>query len=320
MTDPFEAVAGHQRALALLRHQIESGRLAHAYLFVGEPMLGKTTVARALAAAVLPPTALIRNPDYWEDDRAEALKVDELRLLPDRQPEHHEQTLQSFLSMRPAQGGLRVAMISDVGRLPGAVQGILLKTLEEPHPGRIIVLTTPSLSPFVVLPTVVSRCQRVPFHGVEGEEVVRLLIARGAEEPTAQLLAGLCRGRPGWALRALTDADVVERHERWARRLDETLGAPADAALALAADLDQATSEWRRRGPEAKAAENPVDMALASWQLHLRQRMADDVQPQARARWARLLERSYDVIGYLEQNVSARLALEVFLLEVAHAG
>ena len=320
MTDPFEAVAGHQRPLALLRHQIESGRLAHAYLFVGEPMLGKTMVARALAAAVLPPTPLVRNPDYWEDDRPEALKIDELRLLPDRQPERHQQTLQSFLSMRPAQGERRVAMISDVGRLPGAVQGILLKTLEEPHPGRIIILTTPSLSPFVVLPTVVSRCQRISFHGVEQEEVLRLLLARGADEASARLLADLCRGRPGWAVRALADADVVERHERWARRLDETLGAPADVALALAAELDSATSEWRRRGTESQAAENPVDMALASWQLHLRLRMADDVLPQARARWARLLERSYDVVGYLEQNVSTRLALEVFLLEVAHAG
>jgi DNA polymerase III subunit delta' len=320
VTDPFQAVAGHQRPLALLRHQIESGRLAHAYLFVGEPMLGKTTVAQALAAAVLPPTPLARNPDYWEDDRAEALKIDELRLLPDRQPERHAQTLQSFLSMRPAQGERRVALISDVGRLPGAVQGILLKTLEEPHPGRIIILTTPSLSPFVVLPTVVSRCQRISFHGVEREEVVRLLLARGAEEATARLLADLCRGRPGWGVRALADADVVERHERWSQRLDETLGAPQDVALALAAELDSATSEWRRRGAEAAAAENPVDMALASWQLHLRQRMADDVQPQARARWARLLERSYDVVGYLEQNVSTRLALEVFLLEVAHAG
>jgi hypothetical protein len=87
--------------------------------------------------------------------------------------------------------------------------------------------------------------------------------------------------------------------------------APADVALGLAAELDAAGSQWR--GSD-RTAEDPVLFALGSWQLHLRRRMIDDA-PAARARWARLLERSYDTAGYLEQNVSARLALECFLLE-----
>jgi hypothetical protein len=41
------------------------------------------------------------------------------------------------------------------------IQGILLKTLKVPYPARVIVLTTPSVSPFVVLPAVMSRCQRL---------------------------------------------------------------------------------------------------------------------------------------------------------------
>jgi DNA polymerase-3 subunit delta' len=320
--DPFAAIAGHAAPLDVLRHQLETGRLPHAYLFVGEPMLGKTTVARALAGALLPEVPLERHPDYWEDDRTEALKIDEIRLLPDKQPDHHQQSLQAFLSMKPAVAGYRVAVITNVGRLPDPVQGILLKTLEEPYPGRVIVLTTPNVSPFVVLPTVVSRCQRVTFHGVGQPAVAELLTGQGVPPERATLLAELSRGRPGWALRAAADESVVERHQRWADRLDEVFGAPPDVALRLAAELDASVSEWRRAGRAPQAEErgdDPLGFAIASWQLHLRRRMLDESRPAAQARWARLIERSFDTLGYLEQNVSPRLALECFLLEATRA-
>jgi DNA polymerase-3 subunit delta' len=318
----FDGIAGHRAVLDLLRHQLETERLPHAYLFVGEPRLGKTTVARALAQALLPQVRLDRHPDYWEDDRAEALKIDEIRLLPDHQPDFHQQSLQAFLTLKPALGKYRVAVISNVGRLADPVQGILLKTLEEPHPGRVIVLTTPSLSPFVVLPTIVSRCQRVSFHGVDESEIVGLLRVRGVAPERAALLAELSRGRPGWALCGAGDGSVVERHKYWTGRLEEVFGAPADTALRVAAEVDTATREWRRNGksqPVDERGDDPVELALAIWQLQLRQRMVDEGDPASQARWARLLERSYDVVGYLEQNVNPRLALEVFLLEVSRA-
>jgi DNA polymerase III subunit delta' len=328
--DPFAEVAGHQPVRRLLASQLEAGRLSHAYLLVGEPQLGKTTVARALAAALLPEVPLERHPDYWEDDRRDNLRIDEVRLLPDRQPEHHQQSLQAFLALKPAVGGHRVAVIANVGRMADPIQGILLKTLEEPHANRIILLTTPSVSPFVVLPTVVSRCQRVAFHAVAMPEIRALLRRRDVPEERAEALAALARGRPGWAVGAAGDEEVVDRHERWARRLDEVFGAPADVALGLAAELDAANFQWR--GSE-RMVEDPVLFALGSWQLHLRRRMLDELgslppggegsawggSSSSRARWARLLERSYDTLGYLEQNVSPRLALECFLLECRRA-
>jgi DNA polymerase-3 subunit delta' len=310
---PFEGVAGHEQPLRLLRSQLASGRLSHAYLFVGEPGLGKTTVGQELAAALLPEAPLRRHPDYWEDDRIKSLKIDEIRLLPDRDPEFHQQSLQAFLSLKPAVGRHRVAVISNVGRLPDPVQGVLLKTLEEPHPNRVIILTTPSLSPFVVLPTVASRCQRVAFQPVAARAIEDLLSAHGVEAERAAILAQVSRGRPGWALSAARDPDVVARHRECSRRLDELFGAPADVALTLAAELDQAQMAWRSSEREA---EDPVLFALGSWQLRLRERMLAEGRP---GRWAKLLELSFDTIGYLEQNVSPRLALECFLLECRRA-
>ncbi|MDQ6880280.1 MAG: hypothetical protein M3082_21765 [Candidatus Dormibacteraeota bacterium] len=312
-SDGFAGLIGHVQALDQLRSQLGSGRLAHAYLFVGETGLGKSAAARALAAALLPEAALHRHPDYWEDDRIKPLSINEIRLLPDKAPEFHELSLQAFLNLKPAVGTRRVALVANVGRLRDQDQGVLLKTLEEPHPHRVIILTTPSLNPFVVLPTVVSRCQRVFFHPVPAPDIERLLAANGVDPERSRVVAGLARGRPGWALRVASDETVIQLHREWTRRLEEVFGAPADVALQVAAELDASQMAWRRSEGDA---EDPALVAVASWQIELRRRMLSS-RGAEQGRWARLVELTYDTLGYLEQNVSPRLALECFLLEAS---
>jgi len=313
--DPFAGVVGHDQALGQLRAQLQGGRLAHAYLFVGEAGLGKSTAARALAAALLPEAGLHRHPDYWEDDRIKPLSINEIRLLPEKPPEFHELSLQAFLNLKPAVGTRRVALIANVGRVRDQDQSVLLKTLEEPHPHRVIMLTTPSLNPFVVLPTVVSRCRRVFFHPVPAPEIERLLHTKDVAPERARLLAELARGRPGWAVRVADDDAVIGQHRDWTRRLEEVFGAPADVPLNVAEELDAAQMAWRRSEGEA---EDPAVFALTSWQVELRRRMLAS-RGREQGRWARLVELSYDTLGYLEQNVSPRLALETFLLECRRA-
>ena len=315
MADPFAGVVGHTQALSQLRAELASGRLAHAYLFVGEAGLGKSTAARAFAAALLPEAALRRNPDYWEDDRIKPLSINEIRLLPDKPPEFHELSLQAFLNLKPAIGARRVAVVANVGRLRDQDQGVLLKTLEEPHPHRVIMLTTSSLNPFVVLPTVVSRCRRMFFHPVPAPDIEELLTRNQVAPQRAHLLAELARGRPGWAMRVAGDEGVIELHRVWTRRLEEVFGAPADVPLNVAEELDAAQMAWRRSEGEV---EDPALFALASWQVELRRRMLS-TSGKEQGRWARLVELSYDTLGYLEQNVSPRLALETFLLECRKA-
>ena len=315
MADAFAGIAGHERALGQLRADIERDRLAHAYLFVGEAHLGKWTVAREMAASLLPEAPLRRHPDFWFDDRNKLMKIKELKLDQTDPPEFHEMTFQTFLNLKPAVGTRRVAMIKNVGRVQDQNQAVLLKTLEEPHPHRVIILTTPSLNPFVVLPTVVSRCRRIFFHPVPAPQIEALLVGRGVQADRARLLADLSRGRPGWAVQVAGDDAVIEQHRDWTRRLVEVFGAPADVPLNVAEELDAAQLAWRRAEGDA---EDPAVFAVASWQVELRRRMLN-ARGREQGRWARLVELSYDTLGYLEQNVSPRLALETFLLECRRA-
>ena len=270
-----------------------------------------------LAAALLPEAPLHRHPDYWEDDRIKPLSINEIRLLPDKPPEFHELSLQAFLNLKPAVGTRRVALVANVGRLRDQDQGVLLKTLEEPHPHRVIILTTPSLNPFVVLPTVVSRCQRVFFHPVPAAEIEKLLRAQGRRRRNARtLLADLARGRPGLG--------AARRRRRRRDRAPPRLDAPAGggvrrpgrrAAAASRRSSTRSQMAWRRSEGDD---EDPALFAIASWQIELRRRMLAS-RGREQGRWARLVELSYDTLGYLEQNVSPRLALETFLLECRKA-
>jgi hypothetical protein len=153
------------------------------------------------------------------------------------------------------------------------------------------------------------------FHPVPSPEIEKLLGRQGVDSARAGVLAELARGRPGWAVRVAGDQRVIELHENWTRRLEEVFGAPADVPLQLAAELDAGQMAWRRTEGEA---EDPALFAIASWQIELRKRMLAS-RGREQGSWARLLELSYDTLGYLEQNVSPRLALETFLIECRKA-
>ena len=122
-----------------------------------------------------------------------------------------------------------------------------------------------------------------------------LLRAQGVDADRAPVLAGLARGRPGWALRVAGDEGVIQQHQEWTRRLEEVFGAPADVPLQVAAELDGSQMAWRRSEGDT---EDPALFAIASWQIELRRRMLASHGPE-QGRWARLVELSYDTLGYL---------------------
>jgi DNA polymerase-3 subunit delta' len=198
-------VVGHDAQRERLHRAVAQHRLAHALFFAGPDGIGKRTLAVELAgwmlcdqggAAACGNCAACRqiaagsHPDVQVIGVAAGRKeigIDRIR------------DLKRFMSLQPAAGGAKVAIIDDAHLLTVAAQNALLKTLEEPPHGALLVLV--ASAPDSLLPTVRSRCQRIQFHPLSASTVEQLLIDRhGIEPTTAAALAAVADGSPGRAL------------------------------------------------------------------------------------------------------------------------
>ncbi len=111
-----------------------------------------------------------------------------------------ERSVREFLERRPARGARKVAVVDDAHCMTEEAQNSLLKTLEEPPPGAVLVLVTPN--PAALLPTILSRVRRVPWRALSAAEILALL-ERVTDYPAEEraLLAQFAGGSPGRALR-----------------------------------------------------------------------------------------------------------------------
>ncbi len=311
---------GHDWAVGLLQREIEANHVAHAYLMTGPANIGKTSLAKELAAALnctgdSPPcgscggckkTARGIHPDLIIVEPADGrIKIDQIRAL------QHE------LALSPFEGQWKVCIITEFQTATVEAANALLKTLEEPAPKVVIVLTATDASS--LLPTIVSRCRVLPLRGVAAQQIERALVDRYHErEDVARLLAGLAAGCIGWAIRAAEDPSVLARRRR-----------DIDGLLALSRE---GRSE-RIRAAEELSKREDLAAVLRLWQTWWRDIMfvccgceelivnldyLDALRRQGRdcdvAQATAALRGGESALQQLEQNVNARLCLEVLLL------
>ncbi|GAB4165465.1 MAG: hypothetical protein Fur0032_02240 [Terrimicrobiaceae bacterium] len=160
-----------ETALDLLLGARRDGRLAHAHLITGAPGSGKAWLAHRLAADVLgcEPRAVVAHPDahfVYPESKSRRIVIDQIR------------NLEHAIQRKPLLGSSKVAIIGDADRLQPAAANAFLKTLEEPPPGTLMLLT--STLPEAILETVLSRCVETSLHGGDtgpGEDGSRVLDA-----------------------------------------------------------------------------------------------------------------------------------------------
>jgi len=167
-----EAIAGQPRAAELLRRALVTGRIAHAYAFVGPAGSGRTDAALSFAGALL----CDRGGDGCGGCRACALAAarrhPDLHVIEPTPPDSNPRgarairigavrELERQASLRSVLGGRKVFVLDDADRMTGEAPQAFLKTLEEPPAHTVIILV---LSRARAVPaTVLSRCQIVRF-------------------------------------------------------------------------------------------------------------------------------------------------------------
>lgn len=245
----FRDIIGHRRLTTLLARAVARESLPPTLLLAGPPGVGKWAVARATAQAVncLDPatrprpashdaTSLRAGPDGELaidacgkcracDRVARGVHVDVITLEPDERASIKIDVVREMLgrtSYRPFEGKRRLVLIREADTLEPAAQNALLKSLEEPPPGTIFILTT--AVPGALLPTVRSRCMRLRFGSLTASEVAAALVRdHDRSEAEAREAAPLADGSIGQAL-ALSDNDLTALRDAAMRVLQQTAG------------------------------------------------------------------------------------------------
>jgi DNA polymerase III subunit delta' len=231
----FKDIAGNGRVKRILKLALERDRTPNSLLFSGPAGVGKRQTALTLAKALncLEKTgdSCDRCPSCLAIDQGRHPDVMEIETLAGKQALAIDQTrlLKQAAYLRPMSGRKRVFILVAAEEMSADAANSLLKVLEEPPLFCHIVLVTEN--PFLLLPTIVSRCQTLAFSAISTEEIGRILADHGYPEDQARVLSLLVGGNLERALELEWDEAQALREGAW--QLFESLIAGRGPSLFL---------------------------------------------------------------------------------------
>lgn len=237
-------IIGHDEIIKTLKGARASGRVAHAYLFSGPAGVGKLTAALAFAAVLM-----CERPAGGDGCGecsgcirvARGIHPDVRVIRPEGATVRISQAreLAAGIQFGPATGRWTVRIVDDADTMTAEAANSLLKTLEEPLPGVVIILVTSR--PRAILPTIISRCQHMYFQPLLKNQLVQGMIRIAGASADVELAASLAGGSLGKAVELLTGG--LAMRDRACDLIRSLAGAGIEEALTLAGEASARKEE-----------------------------------------------------------------------------
>ena len=322
-------VIGHEWAVNLLAKVTASGHLSHAYLFTGPAQVGKTTLARAFAQAIL---CERQTGEPCKDDappcrtcrRIAEGRYPDLQMIAAEKNSRSKLIRYAFYGPTPHfphwRGAIGSLSFGEIERATPPAANALLKTLEEPPPYVILLLTSHRRD--LVLPTVLSRCQVIGLRPLPQEQVQDALATRwGVAPEQTELLARLSGGRIGWAIRAHTHPEIGQDRNRrldglltlttegYVYRLNqaETLSRQSDA-------IEETLGLWATWWRDILLIQRGAPQAIIN--LDRRAQLTQQAELYQPGQVEAALDDLVQTLRRIKANVNVRLALDLLLLRL----
>ena len=329
---------GHDWAVNLLKAHITKNNVRHAYLFTGPAGVGKRTLAlrfiRALNCLHPPQVGdycsecrscqiISQNasPDLHvvtTEENERSIKVDRIR------------TLRRSLSLSPNEASRRMALLVDFHNATEQAANALLKTLEEPPPKVVMMLTAESRES--LLPTIVSRCEIISLRPIMANNLAEFLKSQGETAERAHLLASVASGRPGWAITVRNEPAVLERRDQLLDEMIELVGGDRQKRFSYIKDWN---NSLRKRFPILDDRRKECLEVLELWLGYWRDVMLvayGAVEPRSnpdrkneveihsggipKDQIIIAIEAIQNTIDAIDRNANLRLALETLMLDL----
>ena len=343
-------IIGHEKIIAFFDDVIANGALSQSYCFVGSEQMGKRATARHLAAKLLKiseeqsrrsgrdpdfTSGLDTHPDFYYicrqiDEKTEKLKKD-ISIAQARQ-------IKEKLGRKSWFGGYQAIIIDEAEMLNEESANALLKSLEEAGKQRVFFLLTADDNE--LLPTIRSRCQMFYFSLVDIKTIEDGLIKLGYDGALAAEAAKLSWGRPGRAIRLVSDEEARKNFNAEIERWQKIEGLPATPATAP--DMPDGSRggrgglAWRAGVPfyqkikvvedlfNEKAdnfrASEKLSNALETWMVIWREKLLEKLKTGDKLsilQAAGLVDNFKKAQILLAQNINPRLIFEQILLSVS---
>ncbi|MEA2642550.1 MAG: polymerase subunit delta [Chloroflexota bacterium] len=323
---------GHEWVVEHVSRALHGGAAAHAYLLTGAPHVGKYTTALAIARSLLCETGTSCGSCRHCRHVARRIHPDlhTLETPPDRKniPIKDVHEFLHGIALKPVEAERAVYVIRGADHLAEEGANAFLKTLEEPPPGVTLLLTAPDAA--ALLPTIVSRCQLVALHPVPVAPIAAHLVATlGIEPAPAEVIARASEGRPGWAILAAQDPELIDERQRRATDLLDLLGA---SRLERMQYVDRLAERWSGHADEVRGV---LEVWMDVWRdtLLVGEGLADRVHnlyvaPRLERAAAAIdaeavrsaLDATFAIGDALNRNANPRLALEAYALCLPRPG